>query len=206
MAPEVQQQRTTYYDTPNHVLDKNGLSLRVRESGDACIQTLKSSGQGPMAGRGEWEWPIETDAPQLTLLADTPAGNLLRPTAIMEPVTVTEICRVTRKLLLESGTIVEAAIDEGRIRAGDADKPVHELELELKDGPIGPLYRLALELHADLPLGLEVESSSGNAAEQRGQDAWVAREATRNVAAWLASKCNKEGAIVAHHSANFPQH
>jgi inorganic triphosphatase YgiF len=78
----------------------------------------------------------------------------------LEPVTVTEIYRVSRKLLLETGTIVEVAIDEGHIRAGDASEPVHELELELKEGPIGPLYRLALELHADLPLRLGVESKA----------------------------------------------
>jgi triphosphatase len=159
-APEVREQRTTYYDTPDHVLEKNGLSLRVRQDGDTRIQTLKSGSQGPMAGRGEWEWPIETDAPQRTLLADTPAGNLLLREAALEAVTVTEICRVTRKLLLERGTIVEAAIDEGRIRAGDAGEPVHELELELKEGPVGPLYHLALELHADLPLRIGIASKA----------------------------------------------
>jgi triphosphatase len=84
-APEVRQGCTTYYDTREHVLEKNGLSLRVRQSGDARIQTLKSGCQGPMAGRGEWEWPIDTDTPQLTLLADTPGRNLVPPAATLEP-------------------------------------------------------------------------------------------------------------------------
>jgi triphosphatase len=74
----------------------------------------------------------------------------------LEPRFETDIHRTVRTLSLDGGSSVEVAIDEGRIVARDAEEPVHELELELKDGPIGPLYRLALELCAGLPLRIHV--------------------------------------------------
>ena len=155
---------TTYYDTPDHLLSERGYTLRVRRVDDERVQTLKGGGDNGAVAmrRGEWEWPVAGDAPDLDLLAETPLGKTLRAGVAerLAPVLTTDIRRVVRQLRLEDGAVVEAAIDEGSLRAGSAERPVCELELELREGPAAPLYRLALALHADLPLRVEAESKA----------------------------------------------
>ncbi len=159
--PEEKHLLTTYYDTPALALYKSGLTLRMRQSGGQWVQTLKSraDGRGLAARRGEWEWPAAAGRPDFELLGGTLDGAKLDPeiAAKLVPMFITDIRRTSRRLELDGGTTVDVAVDEGSIRAGDAEEPVHELELELKEGPVGPLYRLALELHSDLPLLIGVE-------------------------------------------------
>jgi inorganic triphosphatase YgiF len=57
-------------------------------------------------------------------------------------------------------TVVEVAIDEGSIEVGSASEPVSEVELELKGGRIGPMFRLAAELQTLAPLWISPESKS----------------------------------------------
>ena len=147
---------TTYFDTPDHLLDRTRLTLRVRRSGDTRIQTVKSQGneRGVAANRKEWEWPISQDQPDVGRLAKIRALTMAA-TAIrdrLQPVFVTDILRTTWLLRLPSETVAEAAIDEGSIEAGLAREPVRELELELKSGCIEPVYRLAAKLQALEPL------------------------------------------------------
>jgi inorganic triphosphatase YgiF len=152
----------TYYDTPDLTLSRRGLSLRVRREGGGTLQTVKSGREGGSSpwGRGEWEWPIEADQPDLALLKDTPAGDLVEGlTGALKPVLVSDICRTVRRIRHDGATI-EVAIDEGVIRAAGAEEPVRELELELKDGPILSLYRLALLLKTDLPLRIGTETKA----------------------------------------------
>ena len=155
---------TTYFDTPDNLLDRAGLTLRVRRSGTTRTQTVKSraSGHGVATNRSEWEWQIGQDEPDVRRLAKTPALSV--PAAAikdkLEPVFVTDIRRTTWLLHLEDNTVVEIAIDEGSIAAGSAREPVSELELELKAGCIGPMYRLAAELQARVPLWISPESKA----------------------------------------------
>ena len=166
-SSQVQHLRTVYYDTPDLTLERSGLTLRVRTDGDQRVQTLKSKGvgNGVAQSRGEWEWPIRTDKPDFGRVAGTEVGGTLDPHIgdRLEPILVTDVHRTVRSLLFDGGATVEVAIDDGSIRAGDAQEPVREIELELKAGPVAPLYRLALELHSDLPLlvGAEPKSARG---------------------------------------------
>jgi inorganic triphosphatase YgiF len=156
--PETKRIVTTYFDTPNRDLARRGLSLRVRRTGKRRTQTVKASGDGGTAmTRGEWEWPLSKEEPDLSLAASSPVGNDLPTNVALVPVVVTDVVRTTRMLNGE-GTKIEAAIDSGSILAGGAKEPVHELELELREGSPGALYRLALTLHAASPLAVEVES------------------------------------------------
>ncbi len=177
---------STYHDTPDGVLAAAGLTLRVRRSGERRVQTVKAlgTGEGVLARRGEWEWPLPGDEPDLSLLAGTPAGELLAgtpagallagtpgageraPAVRLRPVFTTDVHRSTRRLLLGDAE-VEAALDEGSIRAGTATEPVRELELELKSGSAAALYRVALELHGAVPLQLGVESKSARGRRLR---------------------------------------
>ncbi|WP_173568952.1 CYTH and CHAD domain-containing protein [Acetobacter conturbans] len=145
---------TTYHDTPDLLLSRSGLSLRIRHTGHQRIQTLKSQGDGNRLAprRGEWEWPVKSDHPDLDLLSGTPA-EVLR-TALngkLEPVWLSDVRRTTH-MLRHDGATVELAIDEGFVRAGEARVSLRELELELKNGPATALYSLALALQEQIPL------------------------------------------------------
>ncbi len=152
---------STYFDTPDLALAQRGLILRVRHTGDRCVQTLKADARrGVAADRAEWEWPLVDCTPDLSLLAATSVAGELPPRPEIEPVFVTEIDRTTRKLVLDGGTVAEAAWDEGVIVAGPRRQPVSELELELRDGDPAALYRLAVKLHGDVPFTIESESKA----------------------------------------------
>jgi len=163
-APEVREEHTTYFDTPGLSLAREGLSLRVRRRGDHRIQTLKTArnGSGVAASRGEWEWSTGQDAPDLSRVAETPFGAKISAAAAagLQPVFETDVRRIVRDLRLDGETLAEAAIDEGRVAAGEAAEEISELELELKRGAPGPLYRLALELHATIPFTIGAESKA----------------------------------------------
>ena len=164
-APRTRHEHTVYYDTPDLSLARRGLSLRVRRHGTDRVQTLKSMGDGQAvaAVRGEWQWPVDQDAPDLSLLAETPFGTGIAALQL-RPVFATDIRRNVRNLSLAGDSLVELAIDAGRVFAGEVTQDVSEFELELKRGAPGPLYRLALDLHATIPFLIGVESKA-----QRGQ-------------------------------------
>jgi len=161
---ETRHEVTTYFDTSDQTLARNGISLRVRRVGDASVQTVKLAGaqSGIATARGEWECPVAGDTPELMPLAGTPASALVSAELAdrLRPFFVTDIRR--RILLLQptDGSLVEAAFGEGAVRAGNACESISELELELKQGPPGPLYRLALELAATAKLAIEPESKA----------------------------------------------
>src|SRR5271163_4814894 len=162
-AAEERREVTTYFDTPKLDLARRHRSLRIRQSGGRRIQTAKAArGDGVAAQRSEWERPIEADTPDLSLLADTPIGAALRGWAASElrPVFVTDIHRTARLLRVDGETAVEAALDRGTISAAGRSEPVSELELELKQGNPGALYRLAIELTSAAPLTLEPASKA----------------------------------------------
>ena len=155
---------TTYFDTPDHLLDRAGLTLRVRRSGNTHTQTVKAraADRGLATDRTEWEWRIGQNKPDISLLAKT---RVLAKAATavkdrLEPVFVTDVQRTTRLLRLDDGTVVEAAIDAGNIEAGPVREPVSELELELKSGCIGPVYRLAAGLQVVAPFWISTESKA----------------------------------------------
>jgi inorganic triphosphatase YgiF len=156
---ETRQETTTYFDTEAGDLAQRGASLRIRRRGNRLTQTLKLRGAGGPFARGEWEWPVEQEEPALDRLAETPAAPWLGGLGPLRPAFTTEVRRSIR-LLRRDGAVVEACLDRGEIRAGAAREEVRELELELKEGPAAPLYRLAAELQAAFPLTLGAEAKS----------------------------------------------
>ena len=138
----------TYFDTPDHWLSRNGFGLRVRRSGDKRIQTLKSAADED-GGRDEWEWPVETDAPDLALIATTPAA-LPAETELVPLFTVVSRRRVL--MVEQAGSVIELVIDQGEVRAAGRAEPLFELELELVSGNPAALDALAERLAAVAPL------------------------------------------------------
>ncbi len=167
-APNVTQNVSTYFDTPDFALRQRGVSLRIRRVGQGFVQTVKDrDGASGFASRGEWEWEIASETlDPAVMAADQDALTLVAEDLDrVAPVFVTDIARSKRMLSLEDGTLVEAAIDEGEVRAGDKHAAICEVELELKNGAAGPLFRLAAELarSAELRFGPDSKSERGYA-------------------------------------------
>ena len=140
-APRSERIVSTYFDTPSHELARRGLSLRIRAVGKLRVQTLKWSGAngGAAMSRGEWEWPVKDDKPDIALASSAPAVSRL-PADLgkqLQPIVVTDVMRTAHTLDFQGSTI-EAVLDSGSIVAGDQKQPVHELELELHHGALTP--------------------------------------------------------------------
>ncbi len=157
---------STYFDTPDKALMSFGVGLRLRQVGEQWLQTVKCSGQA-RAGlheRQEWEHELAAPAFDLERLAETAIAPLLEQDEVwsaLEPVFTTEFERDVWWLDLESDTVVELAYDRGEVRAGDRQTPIHEIELELKQGDITICQKLADQLKAALPLEYSNTSKAG---------------------------------------------
>jgi triphosphatase len=153
--------KTVYYDTPERKLRREGLSLRVRQSGARFTQTVKAEcGDDPLT-RGEWEAGVPSIAPDVALAAPFIPAKLLaeleqRP---LEPVFTSDIHRHQRVVDLPSGT-VEVAFDHGLLKAGERTQPVSEIELELKAGSAAAIYELALQLAEHGPVRPSIQAKS----------------------------------------------
>lgn len=152
---ETRELRSVYFDTPDLILQKKGVSLRVRESKGRRVQTLK---RGDGLAREEHEHPVDGDAPDARLgplpeiLPDGAAGALQPAFDV----------RVTRRqrLARHGGAKIELAVDEGEVRARGRTAQISEVELELKSGRPKALFALARELDRAAPLYLSFDSKA----------------------------------------------
>lgn len=172
-APRVHKLSSTYFDTLDLKIWRNGAGLRVRESDGVFMQALKGGGSvdSGLHRRHEWECRIDGAVPDLKVLqgmvdAGTQWKKMLRSPDLarrLQPIFVTRVTRMTWQLHLPTGDEVEFALDYGTIEHGDETMPICEIELELKSGAAEHLYDFALELHDSVPLRI------GNASKaERG--------------------------------------
>ncbi len=144
----------TYYDTPDLALKARRIALRFRKKGWQWLLTVKSAepASGGLALRSEWEvaatpgtWTFaHIDQPALREFLEDAAPRL-------EPVFTTHFQR-TAWTLSYGDSLVELALDRGRIESASRHTPICEVELELLSGAIGDLFALAKALQASLPL------------------------------------------------------
>ncbi|MDX1756781.1 MAG: CYTH domain-containing protein [Marinobacter sp.] len=150
----------TYFDTPAAALNRQRAALRVRQTGDGYIQTLKTQGEFVNGAhrRQEWEWPLGRAELELDLLADTP---LVRNIDLTELSPVFETNFERRVVMLDDGdAVIECAFDTGQINAGDKVMPLCELEFELKSGDETRLLHWACQLAAQVPFFLNLISKA----------------------------------------------
>lgn len=146
-----------YFDTPDALLRRRGLVLRVRREGDRWLQTLKAAQHSRtlVSERGEWEVELgrggEPPVPDLTRFdGDTPdvLASQFDPARLV-PVFRTQVER-ERGTVLYGASRIEAALDEGELQARADGKQrqrrVCEVELELKAGQPADVLGLAREL------------------------------------------------------------
>jgi inorganic triphosphatase YgiF len=101
---------STYFDTPKHKLRRNGFTLRVRQTGDGYVQTIKA-GPGVLA-RGEWETGLDDARPDLAKARKTPLEKLINKKLHrkLKPVFRTSVRRIAQPIRTRQSEI-ELAID-----------------------------------------------------------------------------------------------
>ncbi|WP_348642920.1 inorganic triphosphatase [Mesorhizobium sp. B2-8-9] len=158
-SPTVLQQRSSYFDTAEWDLSKRGLSLRIRQSGNERIQTVKT-GDRSAAGsftRKEYEQPVAGDTP---VLDDPETRDLLaeagpRLAALFEVHVKRHSWNVT-----DGNATIEVALDIGKVVAADREAPLFEIELEKKAGSPRALFALARKIDVIAPAHLGVLSKA----------------------------------------------
>jgi inorganic triphosphatase YgiF len=143
-----------YFDTPDDRLARAGLSLRLRQEGSRWVQTVKLAGIGGNLDRAEHEVALAPVARGSTPRLDPRrhAGSVpgLALAAVLSEAGAPRLVarygsRVRRRscLIRVGGSVIEASLDQGHVEAGARRLPVCELELELKQGEVEALARLA---------------------------------------------------------------
>ncbi|MGE5768500.1 MAG: CHAD domain-containing protein, partial [Bacteroidota bacterium] len=212
--PKVKLLENVYYDTVDLRLRKRGLAFRIRRDGGRFVQTVKTGDTAASAvmRRGEWEAELTSPDPQPDLVDDPAlrgALGLLMP-GELRPIFTT---RVRREVVELNGTdnlgrtkVIEVAFDRGEIEAAGAREPLAEIELELREGPPGALFELALALQEVAPTQVETRSKSarGYALATGRRPAWVRAEPLNLAAAMTADDALAAvlGACLRHWTAN----
>jgi triphosphatase len=155
--------RTVYLDTPDRAALARGLAVRMRSAGRERLLSVKSFGgaaAGGLAVREEREWPAADGPPDGARLAEAGLEDVARRADELAPLFETDVRRRKALLRTADGAAVEAALDEGTVRAGGRTAPILELELELADGPVEALHAFARELNRAAPLRIAAESKA----------------------------------------------
>lgn len=148
-----------YYDTPARDLAGAKVALRLRRDGEQFIQTLKSRGQSVagLSERNEWDWYLDKPELDLGKLDDQcwPASLAELDKRTLMPLFTTDFVREKAEIAWGRGkakVVIEAALDLGKVIAGEGEEEICELELELRQGEPAALLELACELAEGLPL------------------------------------------------------
>jgi inorganic triphosphatase YgiF len=156
---------SVYYDTPEHDLQRAGAGLRLRREGTRWVQTLKSGGrvEAGLHQRDEMETEVPAQLLDYRMLVASQVSEALADPARrarLQPVFIADFTRSLRQIEPTPGTVLEMAVDQGTISAGDASVPVSEIELELKAGLPESALDFAVALAQELPLRLEPRSKA----------------------------------------------
>lgn len=157
VRPSRQRVLNTYFDTPDCLLARERMALRLRRMGRRWLQTLKTAGTGAggLFQRGEWEFAVPEGVLDLALFQDTPLAALKAASRLhedLQPAFTTDFQRTRWLLAPAPGQRVEVALDVGEVRCTDRVLPICEVELELLEGDPATLIALARRLVEALPL------------------------------------------------------
>ena len=169
-----------YFDTSDAQLRNQNVSLRMRQENDVQIVTIKAGSTSNSGLHQRMEWSAVLPPEQSDWLDDPHKGfdtDWFMRTAVSEGdpddllfdwlrqiagKPLCELCRVTfTRIACDIGfgdTLMELAIDQGFLIADQQQKPVSELELELKEGDARDLMALGDELQRRFHLALESKS------------------------------------------------
>lgn len=164
-SSEPTQLLNAYFETPDQWFRRHDSGLRSRLKKGRFEQTIKLAGQQQGAAhiRPEYNVPCDSVVPVLT---DFPAHIWPQGTdvkALQQQLTEmfrTDFIRHAWLLTLADGTVIEAVLDQGEVKAAGQSQPILELELELFSGNALQLFGLAEALCQQLPLSLGFQSKA----------------------------------------------
>lgn len=170
IKPVRRQLLSHYFDTPEFDLMRRRVALRVRHVGRVWVQTLKAETRtvGALSTRPEWEARVRGPAPHLGLLPEEARALLDGIDPQRLGVVFSTDFRRTAWLVSMAGTDMELALDEGQVRAIGSSRPLSEIEIELRAGPVEALHELALQLLDSLPMTPEPRSKAQRGYVQAG--------------------------------------
>jgi len=142
---------TTYFATLDGSLSMRHITLRSRQENGCCVCTVKTPSTGH--GRGEWDahapWCAETVE---KLWRD--AGEKAVAFEDLVPVCGAKFTRLAAVCELP-GCTVEVALDRGVLLGGGKEKPLCEVEVELKSGSEEAAAQWAVALAEEFGLSPE---------------------------------------------------
>ena len=146
-----------YFDTPDGVLAKHAMALRLRRAGRRWTQCLKAgtSGTGGLHARDEWELERPGPALDLSLFAHTPLARLEGAQSLhaaLVPVFEVDVVRTTWNVEPAPGQRLEVAWDRGSVTSGTHSDAISEVEIECVEAPPSAAYALAERLLEDVAL------------------------------------------------------
>ena len=157
------QLHAVYFDTDDHALHREGISLRIRRRNGKATQTIKAEGanKGIAMDRGEWETAVDGEL-DLSAAVGTPLEELIADEALrtgIKPAFTVETSREAFEAKLD-GSVIEVALDRAEASGGDKKVTFSEIELELRQGQPGALFTLARRLSEAAPLRLSTVAKS----------------------------------------------
>lgn len=174
LRPKTEKLRAIYYDTPERLLQREGLALRLRCENGSWVQALKGD-SGHALARLEHEVELgrvrDTPHPVAARHEGSPAGEKLVRVlgrgfddSAWEAMFETDVERA--KATVEVGaSSVEIAFDRGRIVAGRRRLAISEIEFELKRGDAVAAVKLARQWCARHRLWLSTISKAQKGAQ-----------------------------------------
>lgn len=156
---------STYFDTPTKQLRRMGYALRIRQHNERLIQTLKGPAENHKGidARQEWETPITEFVIDPNLIPIKKVSDLFNKPKFLENFGaqfVTDFTRTIWDIELSDKTVIEIALDQGNIIAGEHRTPLQEIELELKAGHAETLKALSTLFCTELGLTPEKRSKA----------------------------------------------
>lgn len=181
-----------YYDTPDRLLAKNGMALRLRKENDLWVQTFKAAGQSHLhrveeevfLGKCDQEPDLNLELYQdnkvVTDLLNTALGKEAKKLSLQFE---TDVQR-TYHVFEADDTAIEVCLDDGVVKTATAQSIICEVEFELKQGAVKTLIQFAQQWINRYALWLDVRSKAerGNllALEQAASPAVHAKALTLN--------------------------
>ncbi|MDD2740800.1 MAG: CHAD domain-containing protein [Rhodocyclaceae bacterium] len=152
----------TYYDTPTLALHAQRVAMRFRKKGWAWLLTVKSAepASGGLAMRSEWECPATPGVFNFSHVDNQNLRALLeKATPDLAPVFTTDFRRQTWQIPLNE-SLIELALDQGKIESQGKNIPICEIELELIHGNISDIFALTRQLQKAFDLHPAIASKA----------------------------------------------
>lgn len=155
---------SSYYDTDDLYFKKNGIAYRVRDKGDGTFEATVKTGkknQGGVTERIEINIPLDKDEAVLEGFGALGLGyelTELAPDGVTRLFTV-DVERTTYDLEFEGSTF-ELAVDKGKITSEQTKnkEKIDEMEIEIKEGSVKKLLKLAAMIAKTVPIFVEPRS------------------------------------------------